>query len=156
MTINPGVGPVVRQRLRLSRRQKVGIFGVGTALVLGGLMAVHLFSGSPKQEDTRQQFAGTADAVHRASAASPGPETGSFTPSPTPVAQPPILPAAASPGPPSDDKGLTSAILSDPGLNGPEAGSNVQRGSGGSGGAKDDLSAALVHSDLERPRTRRS
>ena len=36
MTINPGVGPVVRQRLRLSRRQKVGIFGVGTALVLAG------------------------------------------------------------------------------------------------------------------------
>ena len=78
MTVNPGVGPVVRQRLRLSRRQKVGIFGVGTALVLGGLMVVHLFSGSPKQEDTRQQFAGTAGMPFTAPAppAGPGPETG--------------------------------------------------------------------------------
>lgn len=150
MTVNPGVGPVVRQRLRLSRRQKVGIFGVGTALVLGGLMAVHLFSGSPKQEDAGQQFAGTAGMPFTAPTPlpAPAPKQVSFTPSPTPAAQPPTLPVAASPAPPSDDKGLTSAIFSDAGAHGPEAASNVQRGSGGSGGAKDDLSAALVHSDL--------
>ena len=149
MTINPGVDPVVRQRLRLSRRQKVGIFGVSTALVLGGLMVVHLFSGSPKQEDTRQQFAGTAGMPFSAPAPpAPAPKQVSFTPAPSPAAQPPILPAAASPATPSDDKGLTSAIFADAGVNGPQAGSKVQPGSRGSGGAKDDLSAALVHSDL--------
>jgi type IV secretion system protein VirB10 len=149
MTVNPGVGPVVRQRLRLSRRQKVGIFGVGTALVLGGLMVVHLFSGSPKQEDTKQQFAGPAGMPFAAPAPpAPAPKQVAFTPSPNPAVQSPILPAAVSPAPPSDDKGLTSAIFADRGVNGPEAGNNGQRGSGGSGGAKDDLSAALVHSDL--------
>ena len=113
-------------------------------------MAVHLFSGSPKQEDAGQQFAGTAGMPFTAPTPlpAPAPKQVSFTPSPTPAAQPPTLPVAASPAPPSDDKGLTSAIFSDAGAHGPEAASNVQRGSGGSGGAEDDLSAALVHSDL--------
>ena len=57
MTINPGVGPV-RQRSRLSGRQKSASLGVGAALVLGGLMVVHLFSGSGKQEDKAADYAG--------------------------------------------------------------------------------------------------
>ena len=160
MTVNPGVGPVVRQRLRLSRRQKVGIFGVGTALVLGGLMVVHLFSGSPKQEDTRQQFAGTAGMPFTAPAPpapAPAPKQVSFTPSPTPVAQPPTPPAAASPARRLNDKGyFTSRHILRSRSQRPRGRQQCSAWIRGSGGAKDNLRRRWCIPMLEQPRTRRS
>ena len=151
MTVNPGVGPVVRQRLRLSRRQKVGIFGVGTALVLartdGGPSA---FPARPSRKIPGSNSPAPPACRSRAPAPpEPRPRNRSrlrrrrlrlrnrryCRRRPARPRRPTIR------GPPAPYSPI-------PGLNGPEAGSNVQRGSGGSGGAKDDLSAALVHSDL--------
>ncbi|HEV2099294.1 MAG TPA: type IV secretion system protein VirB10 [Stellaceae bacterium] len=145
----PGVGPIARPRARLSGRQKIGVFVMLAVVGAAFVILARVFTGSTKHEATTpsNNFAASAGIPYspplRPEVAKP--VSMSFPP---PAVAPKPVPAEATPAPPTKDPDADSAIFADQGVGGYETGSAVRAASGDKGGAKDDLSAALVHSDL--------
>ena len=146
----PGVGPIARQRTRLSGRQKIGIFIILAVVGAAFVILARVFTGSTKHEETTppNNFAASAGIPY-----SPPlqpevakPVSMSFPP-PQVVAAKPIS-AAVTPTAPTKDPDADSPIFAEQGVGGYETGTAVRHASGNEGGAKDNLSAALVHSDL--------
>jgi type IV secretion system protein VirB10 len=145
----PGVGPIARQRTHLSGRQKIGIFIILAVVGAAFVILARVFTGSAKHETTPpNDFAASAGIPYspplRPEVAKP--VIMSFPPPPVVAAKP--IAAAATPAPPTKDPDADSAIFADQGVGGYETRTAVSGTSGNDGGAKDNLSAALVHSDL--------